>query len=133
MGVDVGGTVRIDLGEIARGAEKYHGKSTVAFTEMVAVDDIDSKDHGDPQLCAEYAAEIYHYMRQLEVCDWAGRGGVPVLLEAHTHSLFSFGQFQLISSVCLLGHFVRRQAKGKPHSKIISSDLTDFFPGKIRC
>ena len=75
VGVDVGGTVRIDLGEIARGAERYHGKSTVAFTEMVAVDDIDSKDHGDPQLCAEYAAEIYHYMRQLEVCDWAGGAG----------------------------------------------------------
>lgn len=43
---------------------------------MLAIDDIDAEDHGNPQLCAEYVQEIYHYMRQLEVCSalWKATG-----------------------------------------------------------
>lgn len=29
--------------------------------------DIDKEDHSNPQLCAEYTQEIYHYMHKLEV------------------------------------------------------------------
>ena len=29
--------------------------------------DIDKEDHSNPQLCAEYAQEIYQYMHKLEV------------------------------------------------------------------
>lgn len=31
------------------------------------VEDIDKEDHSNPQLCAEYAQEIYQYMHKLEV------------------------------------------------------------------
>ena len=31
------------------------------------VEDIDKDDNGNPQLCAEYAQEIYRYMHKLEV------------------------------------------------------------------
>lgn len=33
----------------------------------IPIDDIDSADSDNPQLCAEYVKDIYQYMRMLEV------------------------------------------------------------------
>ena len=37
-----------------------------AFTEL-AIDDIDQQEADNPQLCSEYAKDIYKYLRELEV------------------------------------------------------------------
>ena len=42
-------------------------QAAVAFSELLQIEDIDSADRDNPQLCAEYVAEIYQYMMQLEV------------------------------------------------------------------
>jgi len=36
------------------------------ITKPANVEDIDKDDHSNPQLCAEYVQEIYHYMHKLE-------------------------------------------------------------------
>lgn len=38
-----------------------------AFSEQLHIDDIDTQDADNPQLCAEYAKDIYQYMRDIEV------------------------------------------------------------------
>ena len=37
------------------------------LSEQLHIEDIDSADSDNPQLCAEYVKEIYMYMRELEV------------------------------------------------------------------
>ena len=43
------------------------GQVTAALAQQLHIDDIDSSDADNPQLCAEYVKEIYQYMRELEV------------------------------------------------------------------
>lgn len=43
------------------------GKITEEFAQQLHIDDIDSIDAENPQLCAEYAKDIYAYMKELEV------------------------------------------------------------------
>ena len=39
-----------------------------AFSDVIlAVNDVDAEDGGDPNLCSEYVKDIYDYLRQLEV------------------------------------------------------------------
>lgn len=38
-----------------------------AFSEL-HIDDIDTDDFDNPQLCAEYVKDIYKYIREQEVC-----------------------------------------------------------------
>ena len=38
-----------------------------AFSKQLHIEDIDSTDADNPQLCAEYVKDIYEYMRELEV------------------------------------------------------------------
>lgn len=52
-------TEPMDMGDV--------GEALDAITIILDVEDIDKEDHNNPQLCAEYVNEIYHYMRQLEV------------------------------------------------------------------
>ena len=52
----------IDMDVIGEALESCF--STVRPANVV---DIDKEDHGNPQLCAEYAQEIYQYMHKLEV------------------------------------------------------------------
>ena len=40
---------------------------TEALSEQLLIEDIDSQDADNPQLCAEYAKDIYKYMKKLEV------------------------------------------------------------------
>ena len=47
--------------EVAQMATKLAEQLTIP------VDDIDTADSDNPQLCAEYVKEIYQYMRDLEV------------------------------------------------------------------
>lgn len=42
-------------------------ESCVSTARPENVVDIDKEDHSNPQLCAEYAQEIYQYMHKLEV------------------------------------------------------------------
>lgn len=42
------------------------GQITEAFSEQLLIEDIDSQDADNPQLCAEYAKDIYKYMKELE-------------------------------------------------------------------
>ena len=42
-------------------------ETTIAFSQQLQIDDIDSADQENPQLCAEYVVEIYSYMLRLEV------------------------------------------------------------------
>ena len=42
---------------------------TAQLSEQLCIDDIDIIDSKNPQLCAEYAKEIYAYMMELEVRD----------------------------------------------------------------
>ena len=42
-------------------------KATQLAHVSVPIDDIDSADSDNPQLCAEYVKDIYQYMRELEV------------------------------------------------------------------
>ena len=39
----------------------------------IPVDDIDSADADNPQLCAEYVKDIYQYMKELEVIHLCSR------------------------------------------------------------
>ena len=39
----------------------------VAKPRPANVEDIDKDDHGNPQLCADYAQDVYLYMHKLEV------------------------------------------------------------------
>ena len=43
------------------------GQVTTALAQQLHIDDIDTSDAENPQLCAEYVKEIYEYMRELEV------------------------------------------------------------------
>lgn len=43
------------------------GKITEAFSQQLQIEDIDVADSDNPQLCAEYAKDIYKYMKELEV------------------------------------------------------------------
>ena len=43
------------------------GQVTAALAQQLHIDDIDTSDADNPQLCAEYVKEIYQYMRELEV------------------------------------------------------------------
>lgn len=43
------------------------GKITEAFSQQLQIEDIDIADSDNPQLCAEYAKDIYVYMKDLEV------------------------------------------------------------------
>ena len=43
------------------------GKITEAFSQQLHIEDIDMADADNPQLCAEYAKDIYVYMKELEV------------------------------------------------------------------
>lgn len=52
----------IDMGVIGEALE-----SCIFATKPAHVLDIDKDDHSNPQLCAEYAQEIYQYMHKLEV------------------------------------------------------------------
>lgn len=52
----------IDMGVVSEALE-----SCMFATKPSDVIDIDKDDHSNPQLCAEYAQEIYQYMHQLEV------------------------------------------------------------------
>lgn len=51
----------IDMGVVSEALE-----SCMFATKPSDVIDIDKDDHSNPQLCAEYAQEIYQYMHQLE-------------------------------------------------------------------
>ena len=69
------------------------------------ITDIDADDHENPQLCAEYANEIYHYLLKYEVletskfqCEWK-----PVL------NLICC-EFSLVERVCCLGLYERSKA-----------------------
>lgn len=37
------------------------------FSQQLCIEDIDTLDYENPQLCAEYVKEIYEYMMLLEV------------------------------------------------------------------
>ncbi|RMX58147.1 hypothetical protein pdam_00000204 [Pocillopora damicornis] len=54
----------IDMGVVSEALE-----SCMFATKPSDVIDIDKDDHSNPQLCAEYAQEIYQYMHQLEIYD----------------------------------------------------------------
>lgn len=43
------------------------GQITSALSQQLVIEDIDESEQDNPQLCAEYAKEIYTYMRELEV------------------------------------------------------------------
>ena len=43
------------------------GQVTTALAHQLHIDNIDTSDAENPQLCAEYVKEIYEYMRELEV------------------------------------------------------------------
>ena len=43
------------------------GQVTAALAQQLHIDDIDTSDADNPQLCAEYVKEIYQYMQELEV------------------------------------------------------------------
>ena len=49
-----------------------------AFSEL-NIDDIDTNDFDNPQLCAEYVKDIYKYIREQEV-DYKRHNGVEILL-----------------------------------------------------
>ena len=38
-----------------------------ALSDQLVIDDIDSQETDNPQLCTEYAKDIYRYLRELEV------------------------------------------------------------------
>ena len=38
-----------------------------AFNDQLVIDDIDAVEDDNPQLCTEYAKDIYRYLRELEV------------------------------------------------------------------
>ena len=38
-----------------------------ALNDQLVIDDIDSQEADNPQLCSEYAKDIYRYLRKLEV------------------------------------------------------------------
>lgn len=41
-----------------------------AFSEILNnVEDIDAEDSDKPQMCSDYAKDIYAYLRELEVCN----------------------------------------------------------------
>ena len=42
------------------------GQMTEAFSTKLQIEDIDELEYDNPQLCAEYAKDIYMYMRELE-------------------------------------------------------------------
>ena len=50
---------------------------TQQLSEQLHIEDIDSGDADNPQLCSEYVKDIYVYMRELEVC------------HTHTHTINS--------------------------------------------
>ena len=43
---------------------------TQQLSEQLYIEDIDSGDADNPQLCSEYVKDIYIYMRELEVCPY---------------------------------------------------------------
>lgn len=56
------------------------GKISEAFSQQLQIEDIDLTDADNPQLCAEYAKDIYKYMKELEVRGLLLSLKVPLLL-----------------------------------------------------
>jgi len=55
-----------ERGRFAEPEEMEVGQVTTALAKQLHIEDIDSSDAENPQLCAEYVKEIYQYMRDLE-------------------------------------------------------------------
>lgn len=65
-------THKAETGEVSQGS-KRQGAAPQAFSSLLLdIEDVDSADAGDPQMCSEYVRDIYSYLQDLEVRVWKG-------------------------------------------------------------
>nr|ADP95148.1 cyclin B [Macrobrachium rosenbergii] len=112
---------------------------SIAFsTQLLNVEDIDSQDHGNPQLVFEYVNDIYKYLRELEDRSQVKSGYLEgqvisgkmraILIDwlVQVHSRFTLLQETLYLTVSIIDRFLQVE-RSIPRNKLQLVGVTAMF------